>query len=55
MDWMCLIVVVFSVLTLYYTREEYKRNRLPKKAFAVVSIIESVVITASAVMLIQSL
>jgi len=52
MTWLYLVVVVFSALTLYFTYGEYKQNRFSKKAFTLVSIMEVVVIVATAVMLI---
>ena len=39
----------------YFTYGEYKQNRFSKKAFTLVSIMEAVVIIATAVMLIMSL
>ena len=55
MTWLYLVVMIFSALTLYLTYGEYKQNRFPKKAFTLVSIMEVVVIVATAVMLIMSL
>ena len=55
MIWLYLIVFIFSALTLYFTYEEYKQNRFSKKAFTLVSIMEVIVIIATAVMLIISL
>ena len=49
-----LIVLIFSALTLHFTYGAYKQNRFPKKAFTLVSIMEAVVIVATAVMLIMS-
>ena len=55
MTWLYLVVMIFSALTLYFTYGEYKQNRFSKKAFTLVSILEAVVIVATAVMLIMSL
>ena len=55
MTWLYLIVMIFSALTLYFTHGEYKQNRFSKKAFTLVSIMEAVVIVATAVMLILSI
>ena len=55
MTWLYSIVLVFSALTLYFVFGEYKQNRFSKKAFAMVSIMESVVIVAGIVMLIIKL
>ena len=54
MTWLYLVIIVFSTLTLYYIYEEYKQNRFSKRAFTLVSILEAVVIVATAVMLIMS-
>ena len=55
MTWLYLIVMIFSALTLYFIYGEYKKNRFPKRGFTLVSIMEVVVIIATAVMLIISL
>ena len=55
MTWLYLVVVVFSALTLYFTYGEYKQNRFSKRAITLVSIMEIVVIVATAVMLIISI
>ena len=55
MTWLYLVVIIFSALTLYFTYGEYKQNRFSKRAFTLVSILEAVVIIATAVMLIMSL
>ena len=55
MTWLYLVVMIFSALTLYFTYGEYKQNRFSKRAFTLVSILEAVVIVATAVMLIMSL
>lgn len=53
--WLCLVVIIFSALTLYFTYGEYKQNRFSKRAFTLVSILEAVVVIVTAVMLIMSL
>ena len=55
MTWLYLIVMIFSALTIYFIYGEYKKNRFAKRAFTLVSIMEVVVIIATAVMLIISL
>ena len=55
MTWLYLIVIIFSALTLYFTYGEYKQNKFSKKSFTLVSIMEIVVIVATAVMLTMSL
>ena len=55
MTWLYLVVMIFSSLTLYFTYGEYKQSRFSKRAFALVSIMEAVVIIATAVLLIMSL
>lgn len=55
MTWLYLIVMIFSALTLYFIYGEYNKNRFSKRAFTLVSIMELVVIIATAVMLIISL
>ena len=55
MTWLYLVVIIFSALTLYFAYGEYKQNRFSKKAFTLVSIMEAVVIVATAVMLILSI
>ena len=55
MTWLYLVVIIFSALTLYFTYGEYKQSRFSKKAFTLVSIMETVVIVATAVMLIMSI
>ena len=54
MTWLYVIVLVFSILTLCFTCGAYKHNRFSKRAFSLVGIMETVVIAASAVMLIMS-
>lgn len=54
MTWLYLIVLIFSALTLYFTYGEYRQNRFSKKIFTLVSIMEAVVLVATAVMLIIS-
>ena len=55
MTWLYLVVIIFSALTLHFTYGEYKQNRFSKKAFTLVSIMEAVVIVATAIMLIMSI
>ncbi len=55
MTWLYLIVLVFSVLTLYFIYGEYRKEQLPKRVFTVVCIMESAVIIAAAAMLITIL
>ena len=55
MTWLYLIVMIFSALTIYFIYGDYKKNRFSKRAFTLVSIMEVVVIIATAVMLIISL
>ena len=55
MTWLYLIVLVFSVLTLYFIYGEDRKEQFPKRVFAVVCIMESVVIIATAAMLITIL
>ena len=55
MTWLYLVVIIFSALTLYFAYGEYKQNRFSKKAFTLVSIMEAVVIVATAIMLIMSI
>ena len=52
MTWLYLIVLIFSSLTLYFTYGEYRQNRFSKKAFTLVSIMETVVMVATAIILI---
>ena len=54
MTWLYLVVMIFSALTLYSIYGEYKQNRFSKNAFTLVCIMETVVIVATAVMLIMS-
>lgn len=54
MTWLYLIILIFSALTLYYTYDEYKKERFSKKAFTLVSIMEVVVIIIASVLLIKS-
>ena len=55
MTWLYLVVIIFSALTLYFTYGEYKQNRFSKRAFILVSILEAVVIIATAIMMVMSL
>ena len=55
MTWLYLVVMIFSALTLYFTYGEYKQSKFSKKAFTLVSIMEAVVIVATAIMLIMSI
>ena len=55
MNWLYLVFMIFYALTLYFNYGEYKQNRFSKRAFTLVSILETVVIIATAVMLIMSL
>ena len=50
-----LVIMIFSALAIYFTYGEYKQNRFSKKTFAIVSIMEIVVIIATSVPLIMSL
>lgn len=54
MTWLYLIVIVFAALTLYFVYVEFKQKPFLKKAFAIISILESVVIIANAVFLVMS-
>ena len=55
MIWLRLIVVVFSALAVSFLYKDYKNKNLSKKAFIIVSAMESVVIIISLISLIQSL
>ena len=54
MTWLYLIVLIFSAITVYFIYCEYKQKRFSKKAFILVSIMETVVIVATVFMLIIS-
>lgn len=55
MNWLYLIVMIFTALTLYFNYEEYKQNRFSRKVFTLVSIMEIVVIFVTGAMLIMSI
>ncbi len=55
MTWLYLIVLVFSVLTIYFIYGEYRKEQLPKRVFTIVCIMESAVIIATIAMLITIL
>lgn len=54
MTWLYLIILIFTALTLYFVYGDYKKERFSKKAFTLVSIMETVVIIIAAVLLIIS-
>ena len=55
MTWLYFTGIVFSALTVFFTYTEYKHNRLPRKTFAVISIIEVIVIIATSVLMTMSI
>jgi len=55
MIWLYWIVLIFSALTVGFTYSEYKQKRFSKKAFSLVSLMETSVIVITAVMLCMSL
>ena len=54
MTWLYLVVIIFSALTLYFTYGEYKENKFPKKTFALVCVMEIVVIIVTGILLVMS-
>ena len=52
MTWLYLIVLIFSALSWYFTYGEYKQKRFSKRTFALVSIMEAVVLIVTAAMMI---
>ena len=55
MLWMYLLVLIFSLLTLYFVHDEYKKSRFPKKAFSLVLVLEAAVCILSVILILQSL
>lgn len=50
-----LIVLLFSVLTVYFIYDEYKKAKFSRNKFILVSILEVVVVITTAILLIKSL
>lgn len=55
MRWLYGIIVVFSILTIYFTYVEYKKNVQLKKAFTIISILESLVILLTVLLFISTI
>lgn len=51
MKWLLVIVVVFSILTIFELHKEYNKYRISKKIYKTVIVIESVVAVISFVLL----
>lgn len=54
MSWLYLIILMFSALTLCLVYEDYRKKQFSKRAFNIVSIMESIVIIITAILLIKS-
>ena len=55
MLWMYIVVLIFTILTLFNVYTEYKKNNFSKKSFYFVFITEFIVIILLAILLINSL
>lgn len=52
MMWLYLVILVFSVLTLYFIYNEYKKGQFSKKSFTLVIIMEIYVVITTIILLI---
>ena len=55
MFFLYLIALLFSVLTLYFSYIDYKRNRFSKKLFVFITVVEIIVIIISMIMMIVTI
>ena len=55
MTWVYLIILVFAALTLYFLYHDCRKNKIPKNAFILVSVLEMAAMIVLAVLLIRSL
>ena len=55
MTWICLTVLIFSALSIYFSYEEYRKNKYPKKIAAMLYTMEGILMAGTAVLLILSL
>jgi hypothetical protein len=53
--WSYVIIIIFSALAVYFTFEEYRKGKCPKRTLNLIGALEAVVIGVSAVMLIRDL
>ena len=52
MMWLYLVILMFSLLTLYFIYNEYKKGQISKKSFTLVSIMEIYVVITTIILLI---
>ena len=55
MTWLYLIILIFSAMTLYFVYGDYKKDSFSKKAFTLVSAMETVVIIICIILIIKSI
>ena len=55
MLWLYGVIVVFSMLTIYFTYVEYKKNAQLKKAFTIISIVEALVIVLTVILFVSAI
>ncbi len=51
MKWLLIIVAIFSILTIFELHKEQKQNRVSKKCFTLVAVMESIAAIVSIVLL----
>lgn len=54
MTWLYVIILIFSILTLYFVYKDYKEDKFSKKTFTLVSAMESIVIIVTIILIIMS-
>ncbi|MBQ4101168.1 MAG: hypothetical protein IJC83_06455 [Oscillospiraceae bacterium] len=54
MPYLYILVLVFSALTLYFTYAEYKKEKILKNRFILISVLYAVVIIATTILFIMS-
>jgi len=55
MIWLCLTVLIFTLLSFYFVFGEYKKRRIPKKAFVFVAFLDGVIVLLSGILILQLL
>lgn len=41
MKWLLLIVIIFSLLTVFFLHKVYRKNQFPKKAYIIITAMET--------------
>lgn len=51
MTWLYMIILTFSVLTLFFVYKDYKKHKFTQKSFALVCFMESAVIIITSILI----